>query len=346
MAKRKASSKAKNSSSKRQRCSGLEATTIPSLLDLNDNCLIHILSKLDSNDLNSFAICNRQCQALRAHESLPQIRTGRIVCKTDGTTVRAIRRAIRKNEWNNIFSGNQTHAVIEGIERVDMLGRDDRLREQECLTGVTSLRLVTTEPLVVPYQGYESREQLYPGVFYLASLFPNLEELVLSDVEFSGFSPPSMRMILFFRDCPNLRRLYWKQCSRQLNLTGYNLFSSPESCPMRELYIDDSLWFGPVKNSRDANLVAMENEGSFFVFGDVEHHFFLLQHCPHLERLSIKGASWYIDGRPEETWPISQQMLVKMVLNHPNLRWLRSDLTTENIAMLQEEKPHITFVSD
>jgi len=43
---------------------------------------------------------------------------------------------------------------------------------------------------------------------------------------------------------------------------------------------------------------------------------------------------------------IPQDMLMKMVRHHPTLRWLRSDLTPENVAILQQERPDITFVSE
>jgi hypothetical protein len=60
--------------------------------------------------------------------------------------------------------------------------------------------------------------------------------------------------------------------------------------------------------------------------------------------MSIINATWAaID--PEATQPVSQEKLVKMVQNHPALCWLRSDLTDENIAMLQQERPEFTFVS-
>ena len=43
---------------------------------------------------------------------------------------------------------------------------------------------------------------------------------------------------------------------------------------------------------------------------------------------------------------LPQEVIVKMVRNRPQLRWLRSDLTPENVAMLQQERPEITFVSE
>ena len=75
---------------------------------------------------------------------------------------------------------------------------------------------------------------------------------------------------------------------------------------------------------------------------DPEEHFsverpvmdsFMLSHA--LERLSIKNVTW---GLHENDFgrPVSQGMLVKMVCHHPTLKWLRINLTEENIAMRRQ----------
>jgi hypothetical protein len=43
--------------------------------------------------------------------------------------------------------------------------------------------------------------------------------------------------------------------------------------------------------------------------------------------------------------PIPQHAIAEFVRRAPNLRWLRSDLTPDNVAMLQLERPDVTFVS-
>lgn len=73
---------------------------------------------------------------------------------------------------------------------------------------------------------------------------------------------------------------------------------------------------------------------------------YLMEDCERLERLSIKNATWSLEYNAAERYPVSQRMLIKMVRNHPTLRWLRSDLSEENVVMLQREKPEITFISD
>lgn len=68
----------------------------------------------------------------------------------------------------------------------------------------------------------------------------------------------------------------------------------------------------------------------------------MLMDCQHLERLSIKRTSYGTEELGFE--PVTQGMLIKMVRHHATLRWLRSDLSKENVAMLKRERPEISFV--
>jgi hypothetical protein len=81
---------------------------------------------------------------------------------------------------------------------------------------------------------------------------------------------------------------------------------------------------------------------------DVTPNRYILRHLQHLERLSMKGATWSISyrGIAAAIEPIPQEMLMKMVRHHPTLRWLRSDLSEANVAILQQERPEITFVTE
>lgn len=44
--------------------------------------------------------------------------------------------------------------------------------------------------------------------------------------------------------------------------------------------------------------------------------------------------------------PIPQAVIVKMVRHTPTLHWLHSDLTKENVTILQQERPDVTFITD
>lgn len=71
---------------------------------------------------------------------------------------------------------------------------------------------------------------------------------------------------------------------------------------------------------------------------------YLWMHCRRLERLSIKNSTW-CSMFEHASQPFSQEMLIKLVRCHPTLRWLRSDLTDENMAMLRAERPELTLLN-
>jgi hypothetical protein len=62
---------------------------------------------------------------------------------------------------------------------------------------------------------------------------------------------------------------------------------------------------------------------------------------PSLERDSIRGLKYEpnFSSMPIPSDPrFVQRVLIKLVRTTPSLRWFRSDLTPENVAMLQEER--------
>jgi hypothetical protein len=69
--------------------------------------------------------------------------------------------------------------------------------------------------------------------------------------------------------------------------------------------------------------------------------------CPSIERLSIKECK-VSNPTPSgmQSRLLPQALLIKMIRNHPSLHWLRSDLSAEHVAMLQQEHPDTTFVSE
>lgn len=75
-----------------------------------------------------------------------------------------------------------------------------------------------------------------------------------------------------------------------------------------------------------------------------ENSSFLLMKRRRLEYLSIKDVT--IETETGEAVLPSQEVMIDMVRRHPTLRWLRSDLTADNVEMLKQERPDITFVSD
>ena len=67
----------------------------------------------------------------------------------------------------------------------------------------------------------------------------------------------------------------------------------------------------------------------------------IFSHCnTYLERVSLKDAKFSFFGPTKSFLHIC---LVKFVRNTPSLRWFRSDLSPESVAILQAERPEVTF---
>jgi hypothetical protein len=84
-----------------------------SLNDLNDHCILEILSSLEVEELMSSSIVfiNSHYRELRNHDSLNQTRTGTIV-STEYTIINFLNRTYTEQEWVQVFNGNRTHMKV------------------------------------------------------------------------------------------------------------------------------------------------------------------------------------------------------------------------------------------
>jgi hypothetical protein len=281
--------------------------------NLNTDCIVHIMSYLFRDDMDTVAICNRTCREARNNEIFDQTRTG-IIVVTENSSIDSINNAITNGGWNTIFSGNRTRLKIIGFERLQLVGIGDDIAQ---LTGVTSL------DLSLPDDGLDLEvDSRY--VRKLIQMCPNVADIDLSHVKVSH------GVHVVWNACLNSTRVSWKGC-RGLLVCGM----SSRHAGM-EVNLSDAVF-------RSGNL----QRTAMTVYGTDDHDesTYLLRYCPELRRLDIKNASWRCNGmNGREDLP--QDIIIKMVRHHPNLVWLRSDLTSENVAMLKRERPEITFVSE
>ena len=317
----------------------LEASAAPvaslCLESLNDNCFVHVLSFLEFEDLNSFAICNRRCREVRREESLDQTRSGTILCRKNVTTS-SFFRALSERGWTEVFSGNRTVLKIKNIKNIkrewsstaDLFSEVARqMKHLAQLPGVTSLDLSCSPQTV------NQRVDCFQIIVCLSRLLLNLRELDFSYLQLNiieSFCSQSLRLC----------RVTWKGGGRNLDLLGFNLWQ-PDS--LKELYLDDSRFFVPKLINATREEIAM----TFQIPNNVDTNYRIWMYCRSLERISMKNVSWSISCfRWEERLPVTQEMIIKFVRHTPTLRWLRSDLTMENVAMLKQERPEVTFVTD
>ena len=197
----------------------------------------------------------------------------------------------------------------------------------------------------------------------LSILVPNIRHLNLSNTKYDkGTDWKNEILLAYTRHCPRLEKITWnnnysgetrnvyrdnKGC---IQLNGYEMRDGNNH--LTNIEFDDCLFVvDPTHINRapfrvdwaeidPSHQVARLHNG---VNGTRMFHY-----CSNkLERVSIKNAryrySFYSDGTDSAPF-LPQEVLIKFVRNAPCLRYFRSNLTQENIAMLHKEKPAIELV--
>lgn len=315
-------------------CEGVVAAPTSSTLtcfdSLNSNCLVEIFSYLLTEEMNTLAICSKSCCKARANESLDQTRIGIIVC-SESTTVHSISNAIVKGQWNNAFTGKRTHLRIENAASIHVGGGShDQLY---CFDEPDGL-LERVLEIDISCHGQADQIINQHAIHALLQLVPNVKNIHLSGSKVRNHEIPNGGAP--FRHHTNLTRLTWSNAHQSIFFDGFGILDPSGLLP--ELYVDECCFIS-----------IYDKKGTKAAYESAELPYTTLLGCGRgLRRVSIKNATWYSRNRPAESFPVSQEMLIKMVRNPHlrSLRWLRSDLTPENMAMLQRERPEVTFVSD
>jgi len=175
--------------------------------------------------------------------------------------------------------------------------------------------------------------------FIFSNLLPHLHEIDLSNTLFYG-----QALEYFSQNCPFLEKVTWnnnikyyKSEWRKLSISGTPIRHSNN---LKEIYMDDSVFY--------CLSTTMERERISNLTDPAFNNWYIFSHCSNtLERVSIRNAKWFSseDYKRGEPAIISQNALIKFVRNVPSLQWFRSDLTQDNIDMLQLERPDIEFIN-
>lgn len=339
----------------------------PSLDDVNDDCLRLILKHLPANDLNSMAMCGRHYRAARSHESLDQARTGTILCSTN-TSLTTIYDALVKQGMNQ--ARNRSTLKLVNIENVPPLVEGTGVGR--VIPHICSLAVSFRHPFV--------RTVWHQTLEAIIKMLPNLEEIDFADMICHGFQFCNIE-----RDCRMLKRFSWSGSFGTMRLNGGNFAESSSAVTELYLDDTEFSHDGWHDGCSESLLLLHEedvdlDEDIFHLYGrrpeyhhgdedDDENHNiafeqeedqlllmpeevedlggenrYMFRQCRHLQRLSITNATWRDGLQPRQQ--VTQDMLIDVARHHPTLRWLKSDLTEENIAMIQREKPEMIFVSE
>jgi hypothetical protein len=227
--------------------------------------------------------------------------------------------AFREQEWDQVFSGNRTRLKVVGMERLGFIFGST--------SGLSLPYVLSLDMSFEPHSPirYISSAQYLISTF--VQMLENLEEIDLSFITVDRSEYLSLSAVL--NACTNLKKI---TCCGSQGFFVMGGMRGIQACNnLTEMYLDDS-YFGILTVNVFSIIV---NPGRFHLFYENEQ----------IERLSINNITWKRTPR-SAVEPVTQGMLVKMVRTLPKLRWLRSDLSAENVAMLQKERPEITFVSD
>jgi len=160
----------------------------------------------------------------------------------------------------------------------------------------------------------------------LSRIVPNLLELDLSNTCSSGTILQN-----FSVHCPLLEKI---TCNNNNNIyaDGSEIQSATN---LKEIFMDNCIisYLKPIVTANNNN-----NNNNLFLF-----HYWSSRNKLNLERVSIRNAKYF--GNFDKL-VIPQNALVKYIRNAPlSLQWFRSELSQENIDMLQLERPGIQFLN-
>ena len=226
--------------------------------------------------------------------------------------------------------GNHYRIKIENLHQFGTVGASLKdlfiLARRAKMMGVTKLDVsVATQQTVRAFWDF---------LRALPLMVPNLRVLNLTNIAMDINSRHVLNNFASF--CPNLEKIIWNN-GRNRNNTD-------------SVTVGDNFYYAEGNFLRECNeLKEIEfNNCCFLLSGLAESNDpnnFLFHKCSkNLERLSIKNTMRVMQHRGNNTTTgIPQAVLVKFVRKVPSLRYFSSDLTPDNITLLQLERPDILF---
>jgi hypothetical protein len=309
--------------------------------DIPAECTICILQFLDVDDLANVTQVSRRFHDMSLNPSLPQYRTATLTCvrrldESTGTLSASpfslLQKLIDKSSHFSLFDKSWSEKYWR-FSKVKIVGHN--LLEnvsipevRDMLPGSLMLPHVRVLDLSFPSNALKKDTMLKVCIpALLTFVMPCLQEIDLSN---ANVTESALRYFAY--ECPVLEKVTWNNHFSNTSMSGKAL----NTCRcLKEIYMDDSVFTYDFGESQAIHAPAeWLNYCIFF-------------HCnAKLERVSLKNAKCReprFGSSPGPTQTFPQIGLIKFVRNTPSLRWFRSDLSSENVAILQVERPEVTF---
>lgn len=339
------------------------------------NAVLHNLSEMD---LAEYAMTSKQCNADSSSSwtNLCQRRTAVIQCRGNrlnengesismfGPSMHPLVGALLKIPATRpIFQSRFTRIRLEHASRLPKINNREAkpILKSLSLPGVTHLDLSSDPPtttntsITTAPSNNAKAPHIAPSIVRLwTQILPGLADL---DLSYNQVGTATLADIARnAHSLTTLRVVGGILASSSVTLVDFDLRSSEENngdnSNLRCLYLEDCRIAATPKEEEDV----FQDEGR-------------PEACPlshilqNLERISLKGCRYYdVKREKEETLlantsnqnnnqnnsirgkPFTQLSLMKIVRQADKLTWFQSDLTDENVELLREEKPNVTFV--
>jgi hypothetical protein len=291
---------------------------------LDEDSRIYVLSYLSPADLAEACLVSAQFSRDCFHSSLPAVERAVTLALPKGvwyagfaTDVLRMRRELHgmARRRSSIGRSLQTLRAVRSPPRPQSEGLPSRRRDAEAACS-----------FVVPgITGLDLTDFTY-GELAAEALVPHLPDL--RHMELRGFDSINW-----------LTRLPFAGVTERVRSLSFiaGTFSLPGEVLSAFRCITDL--------SVDASTISLDSavESPTNPLEDAAHPEYLLHACNQpLERVSFKDVTYTWGALCDE---LPQGAQVKFVRRTPTLKWFKSDLTPENVALLRAERPDVTFAS-
>jgi hypothetical protein len=323
----------KNNARKKQRVNTSNNDDDISFLDLYDHIRVAILNYLGEtqDELITLTLVSKQVyedckQPGIEWKIIPTIEVRPRKQKQGGSTLALLQQLrnhhVMDNETNEKIR-RYHHMKVNDVHKFDPMNSHQEWEIRKITKDFQMDRILSLDmSLSMPMD--DVRMSLPIGLSYI---LPNLREINLSNIV--GTSSSAI-LSHISSSCPLVEKV---TCSNTTidtfsPLSGWWYMGSASN--LREIIMDDSEFSDRGNDDDDYEMPIIENN---------RDKNFLLYHCSNaLERVSIRNAKW-------RSKVVPQNVLIKFVRNVPTLRWFRSDLTIENMNMLNLERPEIVLLN-
>jgi hypothetical protein len=296
--------------------------------DLQTPIIIEIVGRLDQESLMNLSLVSKQLHDIIANEPGNKnkiIPVFEISINSKERLFQNLRgyflnkKTAKKLQSYQIMRFNDLSKIETEIE---LAYSTLRTRELQQIVFNVQMYGITSLDLSLPFPTSYTNSILIT-TYALADSFPNLRE---ADFSNTGVDNECLRR--FSENCPLLEKITIHNNDAGIGMWGYAMKASNN---LKEIHMDNSkfhIW-------NKITISDLNNHQDIFMFHEC---------CKALERFSVRNIKYRYVSDDEKLF--TQNVLIKFVRNAPpTLRWLRSDLTPDNMTMLRIERPGIELLN-